>query len=72
MYTLGFVLLGIGALIGFVAFAFAGINMVKGTKGSAKNMFGNHVGAMIAMGFGGLVSGAGVIVLIVTAIKNLF
>lgn len=83
MLNLAIGLIIAGLLVGFGAFAFAGLNMgrhVSRTFSGKQNfdqsfnsfggMFGRHIGALIGMGAGGLMSVIGIILLILTLLGN--
>jgi hypothetical protein len=61
----GFILIGVGFVIGFVAFVGSVVNMLGG-GGSVRD----HGAWMLVMAGGGLVSGIGVLVAIVQAIQT--
>ena len=71
MYTLGFVLLGVGTVVSFGAFIFATKNLLGSGDRSTDKLFFGHIGAMIAMAIGGLASTAGIIILVATFLKQL-
>lgn len=54
--TIPVVLIILGLLIGFGAFVFAAINMMRGgTGGDFDSMWRGHIGATIVMALGGLI-----------------
>lgn len=61
--TVPIVLFVLGLLISFLAFAFAARNMAGGMKGtkSVDGTITGHLGAMVLMAFGGLMSTVGFI-----------
>jgi len=72
MLTLAFSLI-IGSLVlGLIAFAFAGFNMIGAVKGEKPigNMISGHIGAIICMAFFGITETIGWAVLIVWAVQK--
>ena len=70
--TLGFILLGLGLLLGFGSFAFIASNMANHAKNffadgpmngsdSFDGMFSRHISGMIGMAVGGLLMMAGLL-----------
>ena len=70
MYTLGFVLLGVGIFVAFAAFVFVAKNMFSMGGGSIDKLFSGHIGAMIVMGLGSLFSFSGIIILVATFLSQ--
>lgn len=74
--TAGIVLIIVGLLVGLGAFAFAGKNMVSMTKdpfgdsGLMEKGMGKHVGAMLAMAGGGVISLIGILLLVLALIEK--
>ena len=62
--SLALTLIIAGLLLGFGAFVFAAINMFRSVtrEGSFSGFFKGHIGAMIAMAFGGLLFLIGIII----------
>ncbi len=70
--TFPVLLIIIGLLIVFGVFVFAAINMMRGgTGGDFDSMWRGHIGAMIAMAFGGLLFVIGLILAGVDVLSKL-
>jgi hypothetical protein len=70
------VLIVVGLVIGFAAFCFAAINMFRGVTGKDPfsgfdGMLKGHIGAIIAMAFGGLLFVIGLILAGVDVLSRL-
>lgn len=71
MLLISLILIIVGALVGVGAFAFAAGNMLsvlRNEEWSLLGLFTGHLGAMIAMLVGGLISSLGTILLVVALV----
>ena len=78
MGTTALVLVIVGLVVSFGAFMFAGRNMIRGVTGAGSDpeegffgMIRGHIGAMVVMALGGLLSSIGVILGVVWLIGKL-
>ena len=52
--ALNTVLIIVGLVVAFIAFALGGINMLRGVHGDFDSVFKRHIGVMVVMALGGL------------------
>lgn len=71
---LAIVLVVSGLVIGFGAFVFAAVNMLRGftAEGSFSGFFRKHIGAMIAMALGMVIFVLGVVIAVAEIVSRAF